>query len=108
MMENIVCVKKQFNYCHNCAKDNRTCGAFEVYGENCPEWQRRTPTNADRIRSMSDREMASFFADKVINASLNVLGGESEKLTATQIEYEKTNVMYHILQELRTPVKECE
>lgn len=65
-------------------------------------------TNADFIRSMSDEEMASFFADKVIDVLLNVLGGESEKLTAIQIEYKKTNVMYHILQELRTPLKECE
>lgn len=65
-------------------------------------------TKADRIRSMSDREMASFFADKVIDASLNVLGSESEELTAIQIEYEKQKVMYHILQELITPAKECE
>lgn len=89
--------------------ENRvTMSAREDICHTCNGSGKKIMTNADCIRSMSDREMASFFADKVIDASLNALGSESEKLTATQIEYEKTRVMYHILQELRTPVKEYE
>lgn len=53
-------LRKSFNYCHNCAKDNRTCGAFDVYGEKCPMWEKRTPTNADHIRSMTDEELAKY------------------------------------------------
>lgn len=63
-------------------------------------------TAADKIRAMSDRELASFFADKVIAASLNILSGECEKLTAIQIECEKYRVMNNILRVLRMPADE--
>jgi hypothetical protein len=46
-------------------------------------------TNADRIRSMSDEELARFFADKIENEyilSQKRLGYSEHTLTATQIE----------------------
>ena len=63
-------------------------------------------TAADKIRSMSDRELASFFADRIIDAVLNVLGSEREELTALQIECEKSWAMGVVLQELRKPADE--
>ena len=63
-------------------------------------------TAADKIRAMSDRELASFFADKIMEAALNMFDSEREKLTATQIAHEKNWTMGVVLQVLRTPADE--
>lgn len=43
----------------NCLKDNRPC----IFSEDCFEPEERKPmTNADRIRAMSDEELAYFLA----------------------------------------------
>lgn len=42
-------------------------------------------TNADRIRAMSDKELASFLADRFANESCNRLS-ECNMVTATQME----------------------
>ena len=49
---------KYVKCCHNCKKD---AGKYEVYhacGDDCSEREEMTKTNADRIRAMSDEEMA--------------------------------------------------
>lgn len=63
-------------------------------------------TAADKIRSMSDRELAGFFVDKIMDAALNMFDSEREKLTAVQIEHEKSWAMGVVLQVLRTPADE--
>lgn len=63
-------------------------------------------TAADKIRAMSDRELASFFADKIMEAALNMFDSEREKLTAVQIEHEKSWAMGVALQELKKPADE--
>ena len=63
-------------------------------------------TAADIIRSMSDRELASFFADRIIAQALDRIGEERKELTATQIAHEKNWAMGVVLQVLRTPADE--
>lgn len=63
-------------------------------------------TAADIIRSMSDRELASFFADRIIAQALDRIGEERKELTATQIAHEKNWTMGVVLQVLRTPADE--
>lgn len=63
-------------------------------------------TAADKIRAMSDRELASFFADRIIATALDNLGEERKELTAVQIEHEKSWTMGVVLQVLRTPADE--
>ena len=63
-------------------------------------------TAADKIRSMSDRELASFFADRIIAQALDRLGEERKELTAIQIEQEKSWAMGVVLQVLRKPADE--
>lgn len=47
--------------------------------------RKRKQTNADRIRAMSDKELASFLADRFANESCNRLS-ECNMVTATQME----------------------
>ena len=49
---------KNVRCCHNCHKDALKCETGHMCGENCPEHE--PMTNADRIRSMSDEELAEF------------------------------------------------
>lgn len=49
--------------CFNCGKQWNNCGVWHNCGSDCPEW--RTITNADRIRAMSDEELAEFISTKL-------------------------------------------
>ena len=49
-------------------------------------WEPIPKTNADRIRAMSDRELAYFLADKYVKESCMRLNDEGYEPTATQIE----------------------
>ena len=43
--------------CHNCKKDANKCGEYHGCG-SCNAWENGLHTNADRIRAMSDEELA--------------------------------------------------
>ena len=49
---------KGIKCCHNCKKDASRCSAYNTCGDDCPEWEKWIFTNADRIRAMSDEELA--------------------------------------------------
>ena len=55
--------------------------------------QEKQLTNADRIRAMSDEELAEFLADRLAKESCHRLKSDGHMLTATQIE-EIRNVWY--------------
>lgn len=59
------CIKcdKPIKCCHNCRKDTKECDVWHHCGRDCPEWEPKALTNADRIRSMSDEEMADFLTE---------------------------------------------
>ena len=49
--------------CHNCKKDAAECDVWHDCGKDCKEWEEPIQTNADRIRAMSDEELAKFIPD---------------------------------------------
>ncbi len=46
--------------CFNCARSGSDCGVWHTCGDDCPGWG---ISNADRIRSMSDEELAVWISD---------------------------------------------
>ena len=79
--------------CHNCKKDANKCGEYHGCG-SCNAWENGVHTNADRIRAMSDEELADYMAKTQI---ANV----AEALKLARIPWEQ----YPDLQELTA--KEC-
>ena len=53
--------------CKNRGKKSRCDLYTEVsnYAEKCKDFEEKKPTNADRIRSMSDEELVEFFLEKM-------------------------------------------
>lgn len=48
--------------CHNCKKDANKCNEYHSCGA-CDAWEQGIFTNADRIRAMSDEELATHLHD---------------------------------------------
>lgn len=46
--------------CFNCARVGENCEVWHNCGEDCHGWESNVKTNADRIRAMSDRELAEI------------------------------------------------
>lgn len=67
------------------------CEPFAVYTDSseCAKLNKATirlpKSNADRIRAMSDRELASFMAERTVKESCLRLNDEGYEPTATQI-----------------------
>lgn len=61
------CMKKPIHpdkkCCFNCARSGTNCEVWHNCGEDCPGWDRKVVTNADRIRAMTDEELAKFIPD---------------------------------------------
>ena len=49
--------------CFNCARVNTNCEVWHNCGEDCPGWDSKVVTNADRIRAMSDEKLATWMAE---------------------------------------------
>lgn len=54
------CKRTDVKCCPTCARDSYTCNVWHKCEEDCEGYEPRTQTNADRIRSMSDEELADF------------------------------------------------
>lgn len=65
-------------------------------------------TNADRIRAMSDEELAEFLAAKFSDLQSQQLFGESSQLTATELSALAHTWYCHWMYWLRQPVKDGE
>ena len=61
--------------CHNCKKDAIVCDVYHKCGKDCKEWEAPIQTNADRIRAMSDEELAEFLESAHTSMAIK-LGGE--------------------------------
>lgn len=44
--------------CFNCARSGTDCEVWHNCGEDCPGWKSKVVTNADKIRAMTDEELA--------------------------------------------------
>ena len=62
-------------------------------------------TNADRIRAMSDDQLAHFMAERNVNESTLLLLNEDHSLTATQIEALKHRIYCTWKQWLKQPAE---
>ena len=60
-------------------------------------------TNADRIRAMSDRELADFLSSKFAEVGYLSLNEEEYKLTKTQVEAIKHNLFCVCMKWLQQP-----
>ena len=49
--------------CFNCARVGTHCEVWHNCGEDCPGWDSKVVTNADRIRAMTDEELMKFIED---------------------------------------------
>jgi S-adenosylhomocysteine hydrolase len=65
----------------------------------------KTTTNADRIRAMSDEELAWFMADRNVNESTVLLLNKDHGLTATQIAAMRHNIYCALMQWLQQPAE---
>lgn len=61
------CTRTDVKCCFTCKKNADKCSVWHHCGSDCPEHESRTKTNADRIRSMSDEELAEFLDDLTDN-----------------------------------------
>ena len=64
-----------------------------------------TMTNADRIRAMSDAELAHFMAERSVNEYTVNLLDKDAVLTAVQIEALKHNIYCGLMQWLKQPAE---
>lgn len=46
--------------CFNCARVGTDCEVWHLCGEDCPGWDSKVVTNADKIRAMSDEWLANY------------------------------------------------
>jgi hypothetical protein len=44
--------------CFNCARVGTDCEVWHNCGEDCPGWKNKVVTNADKIRAMTDKDLA--------------------------------------------------
>lgn len=63
------CMKKPVHpdkkCCFNCARSGTDCEVWHNCGGDCPGWDKKVVTNADRIRAMTDEEMAEFLCKRI-------------------------------------------
>lgn len=52
------------NECKTCKHEGEICPSVSHYQGVCDGWEPKPVTNADRIRAMSDEELAEFISGK--------------------------------------------
>lgn len=89
--------------------DNGKCKKFS--DDEVTSWciegpcEDRTPSNADRIRDMSDRDLAEFLSGKFAEVGYLRLNEEGHKLTKTQVEAIKYNLFGVFMKWLKQPAE---
>ena len=95
-------------YLAQCKKDDY----FAIIAKHCPSMGgkfcvRFEPfTNADRIRQMSDAELAQFLAERSVNKSTVQLLDKNNDLTVVQIEELRNSIYCALMQWLKHPAEE--
>ena len=70
------------------------------------KFKAKPQTNADRIRAMSDAELAQFLAERSVNESTVQLLDKDNDLTAVQIEAIRHRIYCALIQWLKQPAEE--
>ena len=107
-----ICKKKPFHpdkkCCFNCTKSNSKCEVWHECGKDCPEWDNAIKTNADRIRAMSDEELAKNlyrFCDLEERAGYCKNLSECEKLLDTEDGIPEQRCICCLLEWLKQPAE---
>lgn len=90
-----------FNDCKNAG----SCGKTLCLPEFCHQFDPIQKTNAERIRAMSDEELAHFIADRLVAESCHRINDDGYKPTAVDIEKIRSNVYYAWLRWLKLPAE---
>lgn len=64
------CKRTDIKCCFTCKTDAEKCKVYHHCGSDCPKHEYRKITNADKIRSMSDEELAELFAKLAWNSEV--------------------------------------
>lgn len=83
------CQRTDVKCCFTCKKDSDKCKAWHHCGSDCPEHESRIQTNADRIRSMTDREMSMDLIPMIMEVCEDGVPCEELFLRWLQSEVEK-------------------
>lgn len=77
-------MNKPITLCDRCEEYARCCLDYD--GRNCRRNRTVEPTNADRLRAMSDEELAEFFEDTTFCDSCSIFKNEcgTEKYSCKQ------------------------
>lgn len=62
MNECAKCYRTDVKCCNTCKKDANKCDVWHNCGSDCSGHDEKVKTNADRIRSMTDEELAEFIS----------------------------------------------
>lgn len=81
------CLRTDVKCCFTCKKDADKCKVWHHCGSDCPAHESRIKTNADRIRAMSDEELADFIEMKQFFALANN-GTDGEEYTLNWLQSE--------------------
>ena len=63
-------MNRPITLCDRCKEYARCCLNYD--GDNCRRSRSVEPTNADRIRSMTDEELAGFISMQIIDRNIGV------------------------------------
>ena len=85
------CKRIDIKCCTTCKKDADKCGVLHHCGSDCPKHESRIITNADRIRSMTDAELAEFI-NTVSNDSIDTITAYGTK-SHTEVWENKESTM---------------
>ena len=91
--------------CFNCARVNTNCEVWHNCGEDCPGWESKIKTNADRIRAMSDGELAWFLAEMYANEAVLRARDSGHEPTATEIKAVTERLYYTWVRWLKQDVQ---
>jgi hypothetical protein len=86
-------------------KNAGSCGKDLCLPEFCHQFDPIQKTNAERIREMSDEELAHFITDRLVAESCHRINDEGYKPTAIDIEAIRHRVYCHWMQWLRLPAE---
>lgn len=57
------CKRTDVKCCTTCERNSDECNVWHNCGEDCPKYIKGKQTNADRIRQMTDEELAKFLVN---------------------------------------------
>ena len=89
MKDCIKCQRTDVKCCFTCKKDANKCDVWHHCGSDCPEHESRMITNADAIRAMTDRELATDLIPMIMEVCEDGVPCEELFLQWLQSEVEK-------------------